>query len=146
MSDTNIDMPVVIAPGDEGIDEHELMIRKNQAVRDLIITALTPGGVIPKDKEDRAFLLAALDGASRTALSAKRIRSDEKQAESQEALAEAIASGAARIMNNYPVRPQAAGTTLVPVEVKMVPGLTYIGVEPVHTEKILNDESIIAGR
>lgn len=146
MSENSKEVPTLTSTADAGIDEHELMIRKNQAVRDLIINDLTKDGSIPKDKEDRAFLLAMLDGASRTALSAKRIRSDEKQAESQEALAEAIASGAAKILANHPVRPPSSNRELIAVPVTIVPGMTYIGVEAIHTEKILNDDNIKAAR
>lgn len=49
-----------------------------------IANEMLEGGKIPKDQEDRKFLLAALDGLDRTTLSRARIKADDSANQSQQ--------------------------------------------------------------
>lgn len=128
------------------IDENDIIIKRTQDVRMAIVNVLVKDGPVPIEKADRELLMKALDGASKTALTSKRIKSDEKSAASNEALAAAIASGATAVMANMPVLP-AGGRRLevIDVDMKIVPGHTFIGTQSVNTQAILADDSILTG-
>ena len=54
-----------------------------QNVRRQIITEMTANGKLPEDKDDRAFLLEAMNGMDRTVLTKARIKNDEKAMQTQ---------------------------------------------------------------
>lgn len=60
-------------------------------IRSRIIEEMTKKG-IPSDKEDRAFLMQAVDGMDRTVLGRARIKAEDKANQSQQATAGLIAS------------------------------------------------------
>lgn len=145
MSDQSINTATLQAIAQEDTDENDRLIEYSQRVREKFIQAIVGGEgelKIPKDKEEREFLLAALKDMSGTAIGVKRIKSTEKQAQSQEALAIAIAQSTADVLRQRPVLPTGGVREVVEVEVVEVPGLTHIGTQPINTADILNDDSI----
>jgi len=68
--------------------------------RDTIIRQLTSDG-IPKDKDDREFLMKALDGLDRTVLSKTKLKIEDKAAQGQQQTTKMIADILYRIdVNN----------------------------------------------
>lgn len=65
---------------DSSIDlEDQNRLNKTLSIRENIIDKLTAGeGGFPSDKDDRAFLLANLDGVERVVMNKARIKSDDK--------------------------------------------------------------------
>lgn len=128
---------------EEKIDDNDRIIRLTQDMREKMIRALAPEGVVPTDPNQLNMLLKVLDSASGTAVGVKRIKNDEKQAQSNEALALAIAQGARAVMSGG--RLPVGGTREVEDRpVIDVPGQTLIGVHPVMSESILGDDTIDA--
>lgn len=144
MSDQSIIPATLQTIVQEDTDENDRLIEFSQRVREKFVKAIVGDGEIkiPKDKEEREFLLAALKDMSGTAIGVKRIKSTEKQAQSQEALAIAIAQSTADVLRQRPVLPTGGVREVVEVEVAEVPGLTHIGTQPINTADILNDDSI----
>lgn len=65
--------------------------------RESIIREMMPGGRPPVDKENRAFLMQALDGLDRTVLTKAKIKSDDTAAKTQADSARVIADFLLRV-------------------------------------------------
>lgn len=76
--------------------EDQARLNRGIEVREMIINQLTQNG-IPEAKEDRSFLLAALDGTDRVVLSRSKIKSDDKQNNDNQESARTIAQMLAKL-------------------------------------------------
>jgi len=144
MSDQSSNAPIRQSAATEETDENDRLIQYTQDLRKKFVEDIIgEDGKMPKDKEDRIFFLAALKDMSGAAIGVKRIKSTEKQAQSQEALAIAIAQSTADVLRQRPPMP-AGGIreVLVDEEFEEVPGMSHIGTQPIDTAAILADESI----
>ncbi len=73
------------------------------SVREQIITQLTEKG-LPDEKEDRQFLMTALDGMDRTVLSKARIKADENANQTQQQTTQLIAGLLSKVSANAGVQ------------------------------------------
>lgn len=96
--------PNIIAPEDEA----RLQLTLN--TREQIIRSLMSDG-IPKDTDDRDFLMKALDGLDRTVLTKTKIKTDDKNAAGEKEASKLIAEMLKRIT----VGPNATRRTESPV-------------------------------
>lgn len=71
--------------------------------RKLIVSKLMSNDKIPEDRTEASILLAALDGLDRSAISRKRIASDNKNAQANGAVAKMISDMLMQVNNNRPV-------------------------------------------
>lgn len=138
---------VVVGSGSDEIDENDRIIRSIQGKREKFIGDLTPNGEFPKDKEDRAALIALMDGSTRTALTAKKIKSEEKRAVSQGQLVADLAE-TIRIMQARRSAVSREQRLLkmreVPdIKLELVEGHTDIGTKAVSTEAVANHSADI---
>lgn len=138
--------PVGSSEEKPAIDANDVIIHKTQALRMEFIEQLTPNGRIPEDPLARAAVIQLLNGAAGTAIASKRIKADEKAAESQAAMLNSIVEAATALRNG---RAKASapthirgGAEVTDVPVKIVPGHTDIGMLPVDTQRILSDPTL----
>lgn len=76
-------------------DDRRLNLTQN--TRERIVTVLLKDNKIPEDKEDRQFLMAALDGLDRTTLGRARIKTDAQSNKSNAETAGMIAQLLAKV-------------------------------------------------
>lgn len=115
-----------------------------QSVRERIIRTLTDKG-LPSDKEDRAFLLEAMNGSDRTVLSKAKIKAEDAASKNAADLTNIVGELLARVSTkregiiidaNHQAPKLASDFTVVnPVE-----GETIIGVETLTYEKFMGQE------
>lgn len=115
--------------------EDERRLNLTQQTRENIVSMLTAKG-LPEDKEDRAFLLSALDGLDRTTLSKARIKTDAAANKSNEETASLVASLLAKVVpaaianNQQAVNRQAPALAGEFKVLNPVEGETEVGAEP----------------
>jgi len=118
--------------------EDRLILEECVRIRRDMITATTKDG-IPKDEEDRALLVQALNGLEKVALSRAKFKNDE-QSNSNVSLANGLI---AKMLNSTLVHPEVAGKHRVLEEVTgditIVPGETEIGVISFDYTELIKD-------
>lgn len=117
--------------------EDKARIELTQNVRGQIIREMLKDGKLPKDKEDRDFLMKSLDGMDRTVLAKTKIKSDDAAAKNQAQTAKLIAD----VLTNFDARKTSVrrigAPTLGDVPITLSPGETFIGVETVKYTDIM---------
>ena len=94
--------------GTESFDlDDERRINLTQNTRERIVSAMLVDGKIPEDKEDRQFLMEALNGLDRTTLGKARIKTDSQANKNSQETAGLVAQLLAKvspmaIQNNQP--------------------------------------------
>lgn len=94
------------------LDAEDNILGYTHSVRKGIVVALMPNGQLPSDPANTKIVLAALDGMDRSALTRKRIKTDEKKIDSDAAAAELIskvliAAGSSGNKRNLPITQRA---------------------------------------
>lgn len=115
-----------------------------QSVRERIIRTLTDKG-LPENKEDRAFLLEAMNGSDRTVLSKAKIKAEDAASKNAADLTNIVGELLARvstkregvIIDTTRQAPKLDDTFTV---VNPVEGETIIGVESLTYEKFMGHE------
>lgn len=98
--------------------------------RENIIRSLTPGGALPAGREDRAFLMQALDGMDRTVLTKAKIKSDDTAAKSQADSARTISELLLRVDSKRHVPGHVIDVEAHQLpDIQLVEGETSIGVQ-----------------
>ena len=113
------------------------MLEKIQGARERIMDAMLKDG-IPKCKEDREFLMQAMNASTSTILSKAKIKSDATAAQSQAATAKAIAEA---LLRYKPGKRDDSSNNLPELDVANFntnPGETDIGALPVTYNEIMN--------
>lgn len=116
--------------------EDSRLLNKIQATRERIMDDLLKKG-IPEDREDREFLMQAMNASTSTILNKAKIKSDATAAQSQAATARAIASA---LIRYKPGRSDAINNDLPELDVKNFdtnPGEMDIGALPVTYNEIM---------
>lgn len=109
--------------------------------RESIVLAIMANGPIPK-VEDRGLLMQALDGMDRSILSKAKIKSDDSAAKSAAESAKNIAELLLRVdarKRNPGNAVDVEATVLPPIQ--LVEGETFIGVQPVKYNDVMNIEN-----
>lgn len=123
-----------------------------QGKRKHIVDTLTLNGKVPEDKTEVSFLISALDGMDRAALTTKRIKSDEKSAAGITGAASIIAKLLMQTNNRNNVIDELIEPPLIGSDVPdpiLVPGETEINPGPMtfdsFTSVIQNNEKPSSG-
>lgn len=117
--------------------EDSRLLNKIQKTREQIMDHLVKGG-IPTDRNDREFLLQAMNSASSTILNKAKIKSDAAAAQNQAAAAKTIAEV---LLKYKPGKSDATNNNLPELEMgnfSTNPGETDIGALPVTYDEIMN--------
>lgn len=119
-------------------DVEKAQLERTQLVRGQIITEMTKGG-IPKDIEDRAFLIKAMEGMDKVNLTKAKIKSDDA-AHKNNAAAAAMIGEMLRRVTTRPTGVVREVQPALPDEVTVLPveGETHIGVKTFSLEQILS--------
>lgn len=103
--------------------------------RERIVSVLCKDGNIPEHKEDRAFLLQALDGIDRTVLGRAKVRSDDKAAQAQTNVNAILSEFLLQFNPNAPAAPREAPLVLeTDKKLSLVPGQMAIGTQVLTAE------------
>lgn len=120
--------------GEHIIDPNDAIIASMNDLRRKFISDLLVNGSAPKDKDDRDFLVKMMDGATRSALAAKKLKADEKAVVSQTQMVQNLVD-AVRIAQSH--RSQAVidvSSREVPkLDPTIVPGHMDTGFLPINT-------------
>lgn len=124
-------------------EEDQLFLHRAQSTYSKIVEEMTKGG-IPKDKEDRAFLLAALRGGETHVFAKAKIKNDKDANKANQQAATALI---AQMLNaiptgNQPVLERTQPLTL-PEElssITVVPGETDIGTQQLNYKDFMGED------
>jgi hypothetical protein len=121
--------------------EDQARLNLTLSVRERIIRNLTDEGRLPTSMDDRAFLLQTLDGMDRTVLAKTKIKSDDKNAKSQQENAKLIAGILSRIplKNTHSVANRVIELPASVVVSDPVPGEKDIGTQVLNYETFTRD-------
>jgi hypothetical protein len=123
------------------INNHEESIKFTQGVRKRIIDEMLAQPTLPSDKDDRNFLMSALDGMDRVTVAKARIKNDESVIKNQERAADLIGEVLKSVRTSSLIN-------LNPVErimevdyevVDVVPGEMEHGIQSLNLEKFLEE-------
>lgn len=134
--------------GNNVIDQKdELRLERNLSIYDQISSEMMKDGV-PKDKEDRQFLLDALNGSSRVLLGKAKIKSDAKAMDMQKQAAEIAAQIMSRSGRRH-ITTDVEDAVIVAREIPMLPASiprvetvadeTFVGVQNLRFEDFEKD-------
>jgi hypothetical protein len=118
------------------LDDNDRIIASMNTLREKFISDLVKDGKAPGDKDDRAFLLSLMDGATRSALASKKLKLDKEavvsQAQQVQNLVEAVRM--AQSHRSTANRESLVAERVVPkLEPTVVPGHMDRGTLPINT-------------
>lgn len=121
-------------------DERRLNLTQN--TRERIVSSLLKDNKIPEDKEDRQFLMAALDGLDRTTLGKARIKTDSQANKNNQETAGMVAQLLAKVTPGLIKAQQEPSQRAAPVlsgefEVVLVEGETTVGSNEVNYDTFI---------
>ena len=120
--------------------EDRRILEKTSRIREEAVDLLVTGG-LPKEKEDREFLINMLNGLDKVAIARSRISADEKAAKTNGETSALIASILRKV--NVGVSPQLNNDVVIPElptelsEITMVPGEMHTGSMKLDIEDIV---------
>lgn len=126
------------------IDDNDLIIKEIQDLRKRGINDLLLNGKLPRDVEDRAFLIQLMNAATSTAVSVKKIKSNEKQEVNRLAQVRSFAEAIriSRSKQAAKTRQSAEDRSQIPkLDPRVVPGHTDQGTIPLFAASIGGDTS-----
>lgn len=114
--------------------DDERRLNLTQSTRENIVSQIMKDGKIPEDKEDRQFLMAALDGLDRTTLGKARIKTDSQANKNNQETAGLVAQLLSKVVPGAIQKTQQVVQRNAPVldgqyEILTVSGETDIGSE-----------------
>lgn len=121
--------------------EDRRILEKTTRIREDAVDQLVTGGM-PKEKEDREFLINMLNGLDKVAIARSRISADEKAAKTSGETTALIASILRKV--NVGLSPQINNDVAIPElptelsEISVVPGEMHTGAMKLDIEDIVN--------
>lgn len=124
--------------------EDQARLNRTQDIREKIVAATMKNGAIPVDRDDREFLMKAIEGIDRQVLSKAKIKSDDQNSKAQTEAASMIASLLLQAGQQHKAANHARAERELVLDMPdlkdIVPGETDIGVHTFTYGDIVKDK------